>query len=127
MCSQSPEAGTSPPPSPLQSTSAALRHKIRDKLATINPQHQLSRLSRDVSSDRMLEDANRALRTIPSTMITQTSVILEMLGYTIKKNSSTYPLPPWKMRLETRSREFKQNSQLVELKKALEIKNKNKS
>ena len=49
--------------------------------------------------------------TIPTTTTTQidelvytaAAVILEMLGYTIKKNSNTYP--PWKMRLEAKIKE----------------------
>lgn len=74
------------------------------KLATINPQDKLSSLSREIPSVSMLEDANRALITIPTNIITQTNkliysiatVILEVLGYTIKKNSRTSSLPPFR-------------------------------
>lgn len=94
------------PSSPLQSSTANTRHKILDKLALVNPQDCLPRLSGEVISV-CLEDANRDPMTIPIISITQTNklvnataaLILEMLGYMIKK-SITYL--PWKMRLKAK-------------------------
>lgn len=104
-----PEAGMSLPPSPLQRTAAAMRHKILDELAAINPQIWLPRLSREVPSDGMLEDAKRAHTTIATTTIIQTNevvnamaaIILEVLDYIVKKNNK-YPPSPQKARLETK-------------------------
>lgn len=79
-----------------------MSHKIVDKLATVNLETSYQGLMA-MLSDNMLEDSNGALRTIPITTVTQTnelvyatvSVILKILGYTIKKNINTYhpPIP----------------------------------
>lgn len=69
----------------------------------------------------MLKDANRALTTTITIVITPTNelvyataaLIREMLGYTIKKNSSIYM--PWKIRLEVKIQGTQREvSQLVE-------------
>lgn len=93
-----PEAGKSLPALPLQNIAADMRHKNMNKLTTVNSQELLPSFSWEISLDSMLEDAKQALTTIP-TIITQTiepvyttvTVILEMRGYMIKKNCSTYP------------------------------------
>ena len=67
--------------------------------------------------------------TIPTATITRTNelvntaatVILEMLGYTIKKKSSTHA--PWKMRLDAKTTRS-EVSQLGEIQKGVELKDK---
>ena len=69
------------------------------KMGTWNLCGRLRRL-REVPFKSLLKDVNAALLTIPTATITRTNelvytaatVILEMLGYTIKKKSTTPPL-----------------------------------
>ena len=86
---------------------------------------------REVPSESLLEDMNAALLTIPTATITRTNelvytaatVILEMLGYTIKTKNS--PPAPWKMRLEAKIKTTRREvSQLGEIQKSVELKNK---
>ena len=107
-----PEIGYQGPPvtsaCKLNERAADLRGKIMNKTGTWNLRSQLPR-PREVYFES-LEDLNTALLTIPTATITRTNelvyteatVILEMLGYTIKTKSSTPA--PWKMRLKPRSR-----------------------
>ena len=101
-----------------------------NKMDTWNLRGRIPR-PRDVPSESLLEDVNAALLTIPTVIITRNNelvctaaaIILEMLGYTIKKKSSTQA--PWKIRLEAKIKTTRREvSQLVEIQKGADIKDK---
>uniref|UniRef100_A0A3Q0R276 Hyperpolarization activated cyclic nucleotide-gated potassium channel 3 n=1 Tax=Amphilophus citrinellus TaxID=61819 RepID=A0A3Q0R276_AMPCI len=107
----------------LNPRAADLKDKIIAKLETWTPRSLLPRL-REVPSESLLEDANAALWTIPTSTIKETNqltyitttVILEMLGY--KMDSHKEPYPPWKRWLEAKIKAAQREvSQLSELQK----------
>uniref|UniRef100_A0A669EZW7 Reverse transcriptase domain-containing protein n=1 Tax=Oreochromis niloticus TaxID=8128 RepID=A0A669EZW7_ORENI len=107
----------------LSARGTDLKDRIMAKLETWIPRSRLPRL-REVPSEGLLDDVNGALRTIPTTTITDTNkliyttaaVISEMLGYKLNSHKGQYP--PWRRRLEGKIKVARREvSQLTELQK----------
>ncbi|TWW74420.1 hypothetical protein D4764_14G0004230 [Takifugu flavidus] len=100
---------TAPMTDGIGTRAADLRERIMESWG--NSTTSLPRLTHKVPDKSLLEDMNTALSTIPTTTITETNqlmyaaatVILQMLGYKMKRmNSHKEQMAPWRRRLEAK-------------------------